>query len=767
MRRSGSLVLLGVLACVALLAWFAREANNVRIPATAGTGAEAGWFSPDPDSAYHMRRLERLLDEGLPVAERDPLLNTPHGARIPWPPYYTLVLGGLLGPLAPSDPAPRRAFIECGVATLPLLFGVLSALCVAAAAWRLAGAGAAWIAGGTFALLRASIDYSAPGVGDHHAWATLCMAALFALVATGLGVAGRERGTWIGVVAGLVAGVLLGSWVGGLVHVLIVQAALGLALVVHTRRPLPALPAFGLAFHLALAAAIAPAVLASPWREDLPWMVVNLSWFHLALPLLGAAVFVYPLARAATPRGYPVVVAAVIVLLGVLTFTTDLPFARGVREGFAWAGGANLFMAYITESQPLLWGQIGGAGVVSQVLGWGAWLALPLWAWSCVRAWRAGRTSFLVWAIALPVMLVQAVVQRRFAEASGVPLAVVLGVGLASLAAADGPRWATRLRTAPALGLACCALVPLALQWPTVQATTQRLARGETELAGPVVADVRSLRALYEWLGNHAAQHARDDRGVLAAWDQGHAIEWVAGLPTVATNFGSYVGEDSYLDPMRFFLAEDPARGEALLDARDARFVVVTGAFTKDLEVMLRLLRPGRSGEYVAVPPGQGPRPTPRWYRTLAARLMLTGKVGDPERGTLDGDSLDFLRLVHVSPEPLRTPPPIPHTPGAIPAGWIWERVAGARVTAQGAPGERFEVALDVEYAATGGRLRWSRATTLGADGTAALRVPYASDAANGDGRVAGPVHWSVGARSGTDVVTERAVLAGGEVAVR
>jgi len=52
-----------------------------------------------------------------------------------------------------------------------------------------------------------------------------------------------------------------------------------------------------------------------------------------------------------------------------------------VREGFAWAGRSNLFMAYITESQPLLWGQIGGPGVVTQVLGYGAWLVLPLWAW--------------------------------------------------------------------------------------------------------------------------------------------------------------------------------------------------------------------------------------------------------------------------------------------------------------------------------------------------------------------------------------------------
>jgi hypothetical protein len=296
-------------------------------------------------------------------------------------------------------------------------------------------------------------------------------------------------------------------------------------------------------------------------------------------------------------------------------------------------------------------------------------------------------------------------------------------------------------------------------QWPTVARTHERLRADQAWAAGPPVADQRSFRALYDWIGARTPPGA----AVLAAWELGHALEWVAGRPTVATNFGSYVGAEGYLAPWRFFLEEDPAAAEALLVERDVRHVLVLGRFSNDLEVMLTLLRPDERHDFRAVPPGGPPTPTPRWFRTMAARLMLTGKVGDPRAGALTGDSLGFARLVHVSPEPLRTPMAIPHTGGEVPAGWIWERVPGAVLTGRGAPGERLEVRFDVEYPSTERKLLWSAGATADDQGLARVRVPYASDAPNGDALV-GPVHWSLGPRAGTVEVPTEAVLAGGEV---
>jgi asparagine N-glycosylation enzyme membrane subunit Stt3 len=731
-------VLLALLACVAVFAFAARELNNRRLTYSSGGDPSAGWFSTDPDGLYHTRRLARFLDEHGPVAERDPLLSHPEGARIPWPPYYTLALAALLGPFTP-DGAARDDWLERAVATIPLAFAVLAALVAACAAWRAAGAGAAAVAGATVAWLGASLDYTVPGIGDHHAWATLLMAVMFALTALAFedGRAPRAR-MLLGATAGVFGGVLLGSWVAGLVHVLIVQLALGWLVIRHGRRAVAGLAGFGLAFHVALALAVLPAVL------SLPWMIVNLSWFHLAQPLLGALVFVpllwiEPATRGA--RRYPWIVAAALALVGLLV-------SSGIREGFAWAGRANTFMAYITESQPLLWGQIGGAGVLTEKLGLAVWLALPAWATVAWRAFRGGRAALLVWAVAFPPMLAQALLQRRFGEALGVPLGVVLGIGLASL---------PRMSQWPAWGLGASGLLlGCLLQWPTVHHTVRRTNAGEYYLRGPGVADQRSFRAMTEWLGEHG------DGGVLAAWDMGHAIEWAAGRPTVATNFGSYVGEGAYLAPWRFFLSEDQSEAEALLEEHDVQHVFVHSGFSKDLEVMLRLVKPDERGEFVEVRRGEGPRPGRRWYATMGAQLLLTGRRGDPATGRLVGSSLPFLRLVHIAPDVLRSPMPIPHTGGQVPAGWIWEHVPGAWLEARGEPGDRLRVSFDISYPTAERKVLWIGEARAGSDGVARLRVPYCTRGPNGDGAVdGGTAAWDFGDRAGGVAIPERAVLAG------
>ena len=119
---------------------------------------------------------------------------------------------------------------------------------------------------------------------------------------------------------------------------------------------------------------------------------------------------------------------------------------------------------------------------------------------------------------------------------------------------------------------------------------------------------------------------------------------------------------------------------------------------------------------------------------------------------------------MHVSPRLLHVPVPIPHSGQRVPAGWIWERVPGARLQARGAPGERLEVHFDVTYPAANRKLLWTAETTAGPDGVATLRVPYATDANNGDGVPDPEAQWTFGDRSGVAVIPEAAVFAGGTV---
>jgi hypothetical protein len=541
--------------CIALLAVVVRETCDLRHARVQGA-PEQGWFTLDPDSLYHMRRVERALDEGLPPAETDPRMNAPVGARIPWPPYYTYVAWAACAPFAPENPDERARHIEERAATLPCVFAALASVLLALTARRLARErteseqlSAAAIAGGTYALLGASLQYSAIGNGDHHAWVVLLLAAI-AFVASkalrGDELDDARLGLRNGVLLGVLCGLLVGSWVGGLVYAVLLEIALGLALFAHSKRARRGLAALGLGMHAAWAITIAPAVLSSPWKDEQPWMLVNASWLHLAHPLLGALVFL-PLLWEGSERlrvRWPWFVAAVLVALGSALAFADFALARGVREGFAWASRSNEFMAFITESQPLLWGPIGGFGPLTELLGFGVLLSPIALGWLLLVAWRERRLELAFVAILFAALLAQALTQRRFADAFGVPLALALALFFSR---------ALERVVAPSNGMASALglLIALAAGFPTLRLAQ---ARAETSWYEIERDPARERRGLYERL----RELPGSDEPVLASWDHGHAIEWIARKPSIATNFGSYLGRDSYLDPWRFFLESDP-----------------------------------------------------------------------------------------------------------------------------------------------------------------------------------------------------------------
>jgi len=758
--RRGLLVLL---ACLALLALVVRETCDLRHARVQGR-SDAGWFTLDPDSLYHMRRAERALAEGLPPAETDARMNAPDGAAIPWPPYYTYVTWAACAPFAPEDVAQRKAHVEQRVAILPALFAAATSMLLALTAWRLARSRpdgerlcAAAIAGGTYALLGASLQYSAIGNGDHHAWVVMLLAAITCIAADALAAPALDEARVSlrnGIVLGVLCALLVGSWVGGLVYVALLELALGIALFSHARAERRGLATLGLALHVAWAAGIAPAVLSSPWKDVEPWMLVNLSWLHLAHPLAGALVFA-PLLRAGEQRRkrWPWIVAATLAVLAAALAFGDFALARGVREGFAWAARSNEFMAFITESQPLLWGPIGGADVALELLGYAA-LAAPLaWLWLASIAWRERRLDLALVCVLFPALLVQALTQRRFADAFGVPLSLALALPAAAL---------VQRLVSPAVGFASALGLGVALlgNWPTLSLAQRRAERSwSADERDPA----RERRGLYERL----AQLPSNDEAVLASWDHGHALEWIADRPSIATNFGSYLGRDSYLDPWRFFLESDPRTAEELLERRNARHVLMPGDFTKDLEVMLRLLAPDERRAYLLIPREGTVFTSQRFLDTLAGRLMMGGRVASLEQRGLVGDSLDFLRLVHVSPSFLPYAPPVRHTNGPVRTGWIWERVAGARLEVAGTSGERVQLALELECPAAGERWSWVGSAIVGEDGVARVRVPYSTDMPNGDTRARGPLRLQVGARTLDVMVREADVRAGNTVAVQ
>jgi len=780
LRRDGAFLV--VLLVVAALSWAAREINHQRFE----TPGQPGWRTADPDTHYHLRRVERLLRDGGTPAPRDDDLDFPHGSSIPWPPYYTQFVGAVLAPVAPADAEELHRWLEMRVATVPLILGVATSLLAAVAGRMLAGSAGALIAGGTHALCVASIVYSKSGNGDHHAWVSLLAGALLVAASAAFARDGLTRtraGIAWGAALGALAGVLLGSWVASALYVLAFQLTLGWLVIRCAREPLPGLPALGFAFHVVALAVLLPAILSSPWRELQPWQVVNLTWFHAVWLGLGALVFVplLVLGRAggeAQPRPqtalrlYPAFVAIALLSLGVFLAFSDTAPARGIREGFRWLGGGGEFMGGVRESRGLIGPEAPFDPV--EVLGYGIFLLPFIWFAAASSALRNARHELLPWVIALPFLSYEAARQSRFADALALPLAVLLAWGCVQGARTLLDRRAGRVAGASKKARSpqhrrpqpnwivlpfVLAAVVLA-QWDCVMQTVRRASSGSGWPGLGERPTLLAVREMCDWLRVHPS--AMRDNAVLASWMWGHTILWGAERPVVACNFGSFVGRDGFLAPYRFFLSEDPAAAEAVLKERRARYIFASGDLAVQLPEMIAAVAPDRGDRYFGPRPSGGIQLRHEWFRTMSARLMFDGRIFSyNEDAQRRASALDFLRLVHISPR-RDTRLRFRDEPNRL--GWIWEYVPGAILEARGEPGSELAARLQVHYEVSDYELIWSGATNADSTGLARLRIPYATDAPNGDGVAATPVSWSFGGAGGEVAIPESAVLAGATI---
>jgi len=766
-----------VLLVVAASSWFARDTLDRRVPVQ-GESAP-GWVTYDPDSLYQMRRLERALEEDGPIAGQDGYLNYPHGSAIPWPPYYSLFLRTVLGPFAPklhdpsstespADGEDRHGWIERHVASLPLIFGLLTSLLAAAVARSLAGDLAALVAGLYHALCLASIAYSKAGNGDHHAWVALLAGCLVVVLSAALARGAHERprsGVVWGSALGVIAGVLLGSWVASIVYILEVQLVLGWLVLRNGRSHLAGLCAMGGSFHLVALLTSLPAVSASPWLVANPWQVVNLSWFHPLFLAAGALVFL-PLpflrSRDSSRRAYPWLVLGTLLAAAIGLLLFDTPVGLGIREGFQWMGKVNQFMAGISESRPLIGSRAGTRAFVE--LGYGL-VALPI-AWVAIT-WRGRRAldlALLPFLVSVPLRAIQAARQARFGDGLTLPMSVLLGLGLAYIVARLAARHS---RPRPWVSLPLAALLVCMAQ-PTVLSSLGQSVRGvrqsQLQREGPASA---AARELCEWLRTTQRSQASHSGAVLANWSFGHCIEWVADHPSLATNFGSYVGEEGFRSAPAFLLSEDPVNATAILERHDVAFVLVTSRLPRTLTSQIAAADPELRTRFLESGP-DGTDIRPAWFQTIGARMLLGGNTAASIPGASPTSPLEFLRLVQVSSvrDPSLTLPPgaNPH-PGAIPAGFLWEYVPGALLEATAPPGTRLSVTLTVRFPRARYALTFVHSAIADEHGEAQVRVPYATDSPTGNGLVpTDQASFTIGTHTGTLHIPESAVLSGATV---
>jgi hypothetical protein len=549
----------------------------------------------DPDAAYHLRRVSIALASGA-VPEFDQALNHPQGSAVPWPPSFDAFLARLAKGLLPERAegalgGRSEADLERLLASLPPWLGALAALAVAWAASQFAPAGSgplhraglALLAGALYAATPISIWYAGYGRIDHHVATALLLA--LALGAGQRALSARELAPALvsGSATGFALGIGLLCFLGSAVSVAGVLFALYLRAALAEGPGGRPLRFAGLLTAACATLAVAPAAEASPWNLVQPGSLINLSLgvpralLAAALPFLALEVC----ARAGRSRAVGVGVSLVSVALAVVL----LPgFLEGAREGFAWASRQNQFMDVVEESRPLL-----APGWIGALRDLGAWspaapLLIPALLW---MAWRGLAGAGLL----LPQLLllgISTLAQRRFGDAFAVPLAIGT-----SLVVVTGVRAGLQTKGARRAAAIFLAVLPLLALGTTLSGLLGGLPSADE------VADLRAWRqerlALLQSLRDpKAAALALDPRAggrgaVLSSWSLGHLIEYHGQRPTIATNFGSFVGEANFRAHAEALLERDPAALFERLLALDVVCLALTPRQCGELTSLARI----------------------------------------------------------------------------------------------------------------------------------------------------------------------------------
>ena len=706
-----------VLIGVAVLALATRiTTRTVLEPGLAvAEGTSFGTF--DPDGHYHMRRLERALADGGHIAGRDPLLTAgalngvledPRGTPIPWPSGFTRLLWLAATPFAPKQAGPERdAFVEVFVGSSGVLFGVLQALVAAiAAACLVGGKGgltAAAMGGGIVALAPAALRYSFLGMGDHHALASGLMI-LSLLLLDGLV---KRNSLGVPVVRTLLAAGVLAFGVSVWLPCLILLG-MGVLFFGHTcwraerdslRRRDVARTA--LLYFCAVALFLVPMGLTSPWPAD------RLLEPSLLQALLAGGLGLSFLSLAFGSKN-PWVLRGILVLAVGGLFMADVPreAQAGFMRGLAWLSARDEFMGVIGESRAP------GAALLNWT-GPGLLLALA----GLFFPWRKG---LLLWRLMFLGALLAACMQVRFTESLIPLMGILAGVALGSLKLVSRrPLWAS-------VGSFILLLAVHGWLPHGAPGWTQGRAMGDRESA--TLSSHRSMREACVWLREQPDPGS--DWAVLAQWDLGHGIEWLARRRTLASNFGAYLGRDVFRAPWIALASTDDEELRESLEDFKVSHLLVTSRWQRNL-----------------VP----------WLENLAITTMPDDAL--VQRLQEMRDVPGYLQLVHQSPRALfdRVHPEDPHPqPGAR----IYRVVAGANLVAKVNPGDVLQVALPLVLP-DGHRLMHRASAKAGPDGEARVRWPYPSGGEAAGDVVGEELRWSCGGLKGSAQVTERDVQAG------
>jgi asparagine N-glycosylation enzyme membrane subunit Stt3 len=699
----------------------------LRLAGAAGAFDQGELVTLDGDSLYHLHRMRLIADQFPGVPWIDPLIAWPAGAPIPWAAGFDLLgaalilLGRALGGPAGGDLLVAALCPLLGVAVVAAVVE-LALLLQPPRPGRRAGALAAGILA---ALLPQGVAIARYGRIDHHVAEALVMLLLarwaLAILPPWTPETTRRR-LFHELAGGAIAGGAMLVFTGSPLYVALVVPLLAGATLLRERPTLVGSGGPGLLVAALLASlASAPAVAAHgrTFAFGFP------SWLQpLLLAAAGLAVCAVAAIGGRVPPGrrrlgLALAGGAGLALLGGLLVPQGLGQAvAGLRE---WLFKADPWLRTIDEFQsPLahpggpsvaLAGTLGLVGLATPVLLLVAW-------WSTRRASPARAAGFLWIASAMAGLTL---LQMRFGRVFVPFLAISAGLSLGWVAG----RFGRAGRLAPLAPL----IASLALLDPSVRAALGTI---RDPLPNGMVEVARELRG----------RPAGANPGVLTPWDMANEVLVLAGRPVVVTGFGPYPDPAAFWETVKAYTVSE----DELLPWLAGRRVgwVVAGAANLFGRVRSpEALIPFSKGEF-----------DPRWLLGTPSAPLLIGGSGVPALGVRHFERLMPIVASTRTVGGLKSP---------LPVIWLFELVAGAKLTGQAPPGAR--VVLEIPITEHGRPHTWRAWADAGPDGRWQMMLPLPTDLSTRTIRTAmGRLRVGDGAARPIEI-TESTVREGGVIA--
>jgi Oligosaccharyl transferase STT3, N-terminal len=615
----------------------------------------------DSDPYYHLRRLEYLQRNHAPLVE-DPFAAAPAGLRCVWPVALEYLALGLDAAVFHGERGRDSLLLAAGF--LPTVIGLLAVLAVFLALARATSPTAALGGAAIAAVLPGAIGVSAFAALDHHGLELLAFIALPALAARAF----TTRRPAAAAIAGALAAFTSLIAVDGAYLAL---GALGAALAAvawQTRRDLaPPDGARGVGWFFN--GVFFGATLSSTVEHALGWprLLPHAGRLGLALATFGLSLVI-------AARGRRRLLAALIVLGGCALALPAL--TRGA--GYLTAS-ADAITPSIAEAQPL-WRRAGASYFALHA----AVLAL-----AAAHAWRLrGETRAHFLTAAALVGGAVGLVQTKYVFLFGLTAPWAIARSLEAL----GPR--RRARAALAIAIA---LFVVARTYADLAAAPSAVSPGDAAFA-------HVARRLDERAPPQAIFRpgARPDWTVAVQPSLGPRLLYLGRRAVTSVPFwGSRALAAQFQQTLEALLARDAAEAERLLDSLRARYV-----FVDDLSPSL-------------------PSAVAATGRDLGAYAR-----GAPNLDAAVAESL-WHRLLHSNGSALASGAPALERFRLISAAGrgadrvkLFERVRGARLTGEAAPGARV-VAIAGIHAADADEPPWSTFAVTDATGRFTLTVPY------------------------------------------